>query len=308
MSYKSLPATFAALLLAQCLGLVHIGSDNIRPVQAAFAADSAEDANAIRLSTTRIKQGEVFQLAVDADALGLTNDSDVPPPVEFLGQSHKLFVVPDHASGKKVFQALIGVPVVEKAGTRTVTVGTHSRQISVIPAGYPVQRLTLPPSKNNFNMAFGEEEAMNKAKGTVSEERLWQGNFSHPSKARQSSGFGIRRIVNGKLLDDYFHSGIDYAGFTGSPITACAPGKVILAKTGVFKLHGNTVAIDHGQGVISIYIHMQKIEVKLGDRVSQGQKIGTIGQTGRANGPHLHFSIYCNKTACNPNQWYKAAF
>lgn len=303
MSYKSLPTAFAALLLAQCASLIL--------TQEAFAADAGDATNGaspIRLSSSRIKQGEVFQLAVDADDLHLESDSAVPPPVEFLGHSYKLFAVPEHASGKRVFQALVGVPVVQKTGVLTVSVRSLSRQLTVIAAGYPVQRLSLPPSKNNFNMAPGEEEAIDKAKSTVSGERSWQGNFSHPSKARQSSGFGLRRIVNGKLLDDYFHSGLDYAGFTGSPITACAPGKVILAKSGVFKLHGNTVAIDHGQGVISIYIHMQKIEVKVGDQVSQGQKIGTIGQTGRANGPHLHFSIYCNKTASNPNQWYKAAF
>ena len=93
----------------------------------------------------------------------------------------------------------------------------------------------------------------------------------------------------------------------GQPIFACANGKVILAHKN-FRLHGNVVAIDHGQGVISIYIHMQKINVKEGDMVSAGEQIGNVGATGRANGPHLHLSLYVNKIATNPMPWFSKVF
>ncbi|MFX6288945.1 M23 family peptidase, partial [Acinetobacter baumannii] len=76
--------------------------------------------------------------------------------------------------------------------------------------------------------ARGEEEAVDKAKATCSANRFFHGPFSVPSKARRSTGFGLKRVVNGKLLNDYFHSGLDFAGALGSPITACSDGKVVL--------------------------------------------------------------------------------
>lgn len=257
--------------------------------------EAADDSSPIVLSTRRPKQGEVLELTVN----GVDADSEA----EFLGNKYKLF--PANESG--AYHCLLPVPVVHKPGPAIIKVGTLCTSVTVVDAHYPVQRLTLPKSKNNFDMAVGEKEAVEGAKATLSPERHWQGNFQLPSKARISAGFGLRRIVNGKLLDDYFHSGLDFAGYQGSPIVACAPGKVVLARGG-FKLHGNTVAIDHGQGVVSFYIHMQKLMVKEGDKVAAGKQIGTVGQTGRANGPHLHFSIYVNQVAANPGQWFKHSF
>ncbi len=183
----------------------------------------------------------------------------------------------------------------------------EEQTIKVQDGKFPVQRLSLPKSKDNFVMAPGEKETVEAAKATLSEERLWQGKFKLPSTARQSAAFGMKRIVNGRLLKDYFHSGLDFAASLGTPVIACADGKVILAHKG-YKLHGNVVAIDHGLGVISFYIHLQQILVKEGDMVKAGDKIATVGQTGRANGPHLHFSIYVNQVATNPTQWFHSIF
>lgn len=172
---------------------------------------------------------------------------------------------------------------------------------------FPVQRLTLPKSKDNFLLSPGEEEAMNTAKSALSDKRLWQGTFTKPCEAKTSAKFGLKRIVNGKLLKDYYHSGLDFAGSLGQPVYACADGKVVLAHKN-FRLHGNVVAIDHGQGVVSIYIHLQKIKVKEGDLVEAGEQIGNVGATGRANGPHLHLSLYVNKVATNPMPWFSKTF
>lgn len=278
------------------------GETGESPLSSSFGAVKSPS---FTLSATACKQGEVLELVVDTDNLAQAGSREV----EFLGRKYPLY--PDeNSNGQPVrfYRALLPVPVVEKTGKKKVLLGCLSQSINVVSANYPVQRLTLPSSKNNFIMAKGEEEAVDGAKATSSALRFWQGNFVHPSKARISAGFGLRRIVNGKLLDDYFHSGLDYAGGLGSPIGATAAGKVVLASGSGFKLHGNTVAIDHGQGVVSFYIHMQKVKVKEGQLVKAGEKIGTIGQTGRANGPHLHFSIYCNKVASNPWLWYRKAF
>lgn len=256
-----------------------------------------------KLSSSKVKQGEVVEAIYQGPALTL-------PVVEFNSQKYPLFAEADTASETRSYRGLISVPVVLKTGTKQVKLsGTEfSAPLTVVDAKYPVQRMTLPPSKNNFNTAPGEEEAVDKAKKTASEKRYWSANFTAPSSARVSAGFGLRRIVNGKLLDDYFHSGLDYAGWLGSPVKACAPGKIVLAVSKGFKLHGNTVAIDHGQGVVSFYIHLNKVLVKEGQLVKAGEQIGAIGQTGRANGPHLHFSIYVNGNASSPWQWFNKAF
>jgi len=202
---------------------------------------------------------------------------------------------------------LIGIPADLKPGKYKLVYGADAVDIAVKDGKFPLQYLRLPPGKDNFLMSPGEKEAVEGAKATCSNQRLWRGVFLAPSKFRTSAAFGLKRVVNGKLLNDYFHSGLDFAAPMGSTISACAAGKVVLAKTG-FRLHGNIVGIDHGQGVISFYLHMSKIAVKNGDEVKAGQKIGAVGQTGRATGPHLHFSIYVNQVATNPREWFNRSF
>lgn len=294
------------IALSALLSLTAFGYVGYVSRQTASAQSQAESSAAEKITFSNLspKQGEVVEVKIFPDPSAGTSPEQAPP-VEFNNSTVSSF--PFEENGRSGFRALFTVPVVLKTGTKNVKVGSQSFKIKVVDGKYPVQRLWLPASKNNFNTAPGEEEAVDKAKATVSSERHWHGNFSAPSKARTSAGFGLRRIVNGKLLDDYFHSGLDFAGGLGSPVRATAPGKVILAVSKGFKLHGNTIAIDHGQGVVSFYIHLNKVLVKEGQMVKQGDLIGQIGQTGRANGPHLHFSIYCNKNASMPSQWFNSA-
>jgi murein DD-endopeptidase MepM/ murein hydrolase activator NlpD len=281
------------------------------------ATESGAHSAVLSISSKTPKQGQVVEVTVanlspasdsasqtttgsNASASGNINPL---PLLEVLGKKYKFF--PDKSGDGKTYRALFAVPVVQKPGTYNVVVGQLNALITVQDAHFQVQRLNLPKSKDNFITAPGEEEAVDKAKATLSAERFWTGKFDKPSHARQSAPFGIRRIVNGKLLPDYFHSGLDFAAGLGSPIYATAPGTVVLAQGGgVFKLHGNMVAIDHGQGVVSFYIHMHKVLVKVGQVVRQDDQIGLVGQTGRANGPHLHFSIYVNQVASSPSQWF----
>lgn len=294
------------IALSALLSLAAFGYVGSVGSQTAFAQSQADSSAAEKITFSNLspKQGEVVEVKIFPDPAAGTSPEQAPP-VEFNNSTVSSF--PFEESGRSGFRALFTVPVVLKTGTKNVKVGSQSFKIKVVDGKYPVQRLWLPASKNNFNTAPGEEEAVDKAKATVSSERHWHGNFSAPSKARTSASFGLRRIVNGKLLDDYFHSGVDFAGGLGSPVKATAPGKVILAVSKGFRLHGNTIAIDHGQGVVSFYIHLNKVLVKEGQMVKQGDLIGQIGQTGRANGPHLHFSIYCNKNASMPSQWFNSA-
>ncbi|MFT6624573.1 MAG: murein DD-endopeptidase MepM/ murein hydrolase activator NlpD, partial [Cycloclasticus sp.] len=121
-------------------------------------------------------------------------------------------------------------------------------------------------------------------------------NFILPANGRLSSPFGLKRFFNQQARNP--HSGLDIAAAKGSPIFAPAGGTVI--DTGHYFFNGNTVLIDHGQGLISGYFHLNKMLVSIGDEVEQGQQIAEIGATGRVTGPHLHWNVYLNNTKVDP--------
>jgi murein DD-endopeptidase MepM/ murein hydrolase activator NlpD len=256
----------------------------------------------IRLSNPAPKQGETIEATCDVGGVDKNLDYETAPAVTFNHKTYKLF--PTESGG---YHCLLAMPADLAPGKYTLTFADEQCPITVKDANFPVQHLTLPKTKDNFIMSPGEQQTMNRAKATLSDKRLWDGCFANPCKARISAVFGIRRIVNGKLLKDYYHSGIDFAGSMGAPVKACADGRVLLAHRN-FKLHGNVIALDHGQGVVTIYIHLQKIMVKEGDIVKAGQQIGAVGATGRANGPHLHLSVYVNQVATNPLPWFSHTF
>lgn len=256
----------------------------------------------LSLTSSSAKQGQPVEVTYT------TETEETSPTFTFAHETYKLFPAAGdaQADGKYIYKAILSPSLELDPGLYTLKNDSASAKLKVLDGKFQMRYLTLPKSKDNFIMSPGEEETVNAAKATLSPERHWTGDFTRPSKARTSTPFGVRRTVNGKFLKDYFHSGLDFAGGLGSPVVACAPGTVVMAKTG-YKLHGNCIAIDHGQGIVSFYIHLSKLNVVQGQQVKAGQLIGKIGQTGRANGPHLHFSIYCNKAASNPNFWFANA-
>jgi len=123
--------------------------------------------------------------------------------------------------------------------------------------------------------------------GKVGPEREWSGSFLAPVKAETSDNFGTRRTFNGEVRS--LHQGLDYAVPEGTPVSALNRGTVMLARSLYFE--GNCVVLDHGQGLLTLYLHLSQIDVKEGDVVKGGQKIGLSGGTGRATGPHLHIAV-----------------
>lgn len=126
----------------------------------------------------------------------------------------------------------------------------------------------------------------------------WRQPFIWPAQGRISGIFGSQRVYAGE--PGSFHSGVDVAGAVGAPVIAPADGVVILAAPSPFSLEGNLLMIDHGMGLNSAFLHLSAIDVKDGDRVRQGQQIGRIGATGRATGPHLHWSLKWNDARIDP--------
>lgn len=130
----------------------------------------------------------------------------------------------------------------------------------------------------------------------VTPEREWTGDFHPPVKAQISDVFGTSRTFNGRVQS--VHQGLDYAVPEGTPVAALNSGTVLLAQ-GLF-FEGNCVVLDHGQGLLTLYLHLSKIEVKEGEHVTSGQKIGLSGGSGRATGPHLHVAVRWQGIYLNP--------
>lgn len=130
----------------------------------------------------------------------------------------------------------------------------------------------------------------------VTRQKYWKGPFIFPIQSRVTSPFGSKRVFNGQLKN--FHPGLDLKAAVGTPIRAAAPGVVVMAKSLFYT--GNTVMVDHGYGMITLYAHMSKIQVKLGQQVKGNELLGLSGKTGRVNGPHLHWQAVVHRVKVDP--------
>lgn len=176
----------------------------------------------------------------------------------------------------------------------------HTASVTVDDAHFPKQNIVVGKSTKALTPLPGEMEAVAALRDTVSPERHWQEPFQVPTPDCMNSLFGVLRYHNGKPTGTY-HKGLDLRSPMGRPIVATADGVVRIAK--MFRLHGGTVGIDHGQGLSSIYIHMSKLAAAEGQSVKRGDVIGYVGSTGFATGPHLHWQIFANGLPVNPAQW-----
>ena len=167
---------------------------------------------------------------------------------------------------------------------------------------YETQRITIKdkrkvnPEKRDLERIRREQKQIGAALSHWSDGTEVTLDFLKPVNGPLSSPFGLRRYFNGQPRKP--HSGLDIAAAEGAPISAPAPGTVI--DTGEFFFNGNTVFIDHGQGLITMYCHMSRIDVKPGQRVAAGELIGAVGKTGRVTGPHLHWGVSLNNARVDP--------
>lgn len=175
------------------------------------------------------------------------------------------------------------------------------RTLRVLPSPYPVQRLTLPSRFTELDAATLERVAAEKAVldrlwETV-RPRLWRHPFRPPLDGHESgSGFGQRRVINGEPRAP--HSGADVAVPAGTPVLAANAAEVALVADQFFS--GTSVVLDHGDGLFTMYFHLQESLVQPGHPVARGQLIGRVGSTGRASGPHLHWGVRLNGARVDP--------
>jgi len=189
--------------------------------------------------------------------------------------------------------------VVETVTPSGMKVQRHNIEVSA--KDYPLQRLTLPdkmvyPSKQDLERIRADQARSARAISMFTENRHWTWPFQRPVPGDISSVFGLRRELNGEPRSP--HKGVDFRGADGAEVLACNAGRVIQVDDKYYG--GNTVFIDHGQGVVSVYMHLSEIKVEEGREVSKGQVVGLVGSTGRATGPHLHFGLYVQGQAVDP--------
>ena len=206
------------------------------------------------------------------------------------------------------WQAMVGLPLKIKPGTHKIKIINSSgkkqyHEFSVANKDYETRHLTIKnkrmvsPTKKDIERHYKERPLIVAALKKWTENNNVQTNFMSPVEGRFSSIFGLRRIYNNQKRIRR-HTGLDIAAPVGTAIKSPAVGKVI--RTGSYFFTGNTVFIDHGQGLISMYSHLNKTYVKAGQQLQQGQTIGTVGMTGRVSGPHLHWVVSLNNTKVDP--------
>jgi murein DD-endopeptidase MepM/ murein hydrolase activator NlpD len=218
--------------------------------------------------------------------------------VEGQWRGHPVLFFP--AADHRVWYALAGVDVETSPGRSELKVTVHlngeahelTAPIQIKPAHYRTESLSVSskfvePDPEALKQINTESELKKKIFAASADHPLWTQGFRAPVKAPPTDSFGTRRMFNGKLAS--IHKGMDFRAPSGTPVLAGNAGKVILAQPLYYE--GGCVIIDHGLGLMSLSMHMSRIDVKVGDVVSRSQRLGLSGATGRVTGPHLHWAI-----------------
>jgi len=251
------------------------------------------------LKPKEVIPGDVFSIAVHAN-----KDITALPIAEFDGIKIDFY--------RDINARLIAlVPVDIETKPKKYPVSVHygddkeTKYVTIKPHSFQTKKITLPEEKvilrpEDLKRAEKETELMNNTLSQVTD-RLWDGRFTAPTDTGISEPFGTKRIMNGKRTS--VHRGIDYKGKTGTPVNAVNAGIVVLKEDLFFG--GNTVVLDHGMGLFSVYMHLSEFRVEKGDAISKGQIIGLVGMSGRATGPHLHFGLKLQGVSVNPLSLFK---
>ncbi len=225
----------------------------------------------------------------------------IAPRAEFLG--HRVMVLRTYAG----WLAVVGIPLTTTPGVKTLEYSdAPNRRVrltfTVQAKHYREQHLTLDnkrmvePTPDDLKRIDEDTRRIKVALAHWRDSSAVNPLLAPPVAGERSDSFGARRFFNGQPRKP--HSGMDIAADNGTPVTAPADGVVI--ETGNYFFNGNTVFIDHGQGLITMYCHLQRIDVTPGTALERGTRIGAVGMTGRVTGPHLHWGVSLNQAFVDP--------
>jgi murein DD-endopeptidase MepM/ murein hydrolase activator NlpD len=233
--------------------------------------------------------------------------ADIAPTVIF--NTHRVVVVRKDDQ----WLAVVGIPLAEKPGELKLKVstpsGTTEVPFSIKDKSYRTQNITVKnqrhvdPNPTDLKRIAGETKRSDAALSKFTPTAAPSLQLMSPVEGIRSDSYGSRRVFNGQPRNP--HSGMDIAASKGTPIRSPAAGTVVEA--GEFFFNGNTLYIDHGDGLVTMYCHLDSIKVKLGDQVAAGDLIGTVGATGRVTGPHLHWGVALNRAMVDPALFLEAA-
>jgi murein DD-endopeptidase MepM/ murein hydrolase activator NlpD len=233
--------------------------------------------------------------------------ADQPAPVAYFS-GQRVMVVREAG----YWHAVAGLPLDLIPGTYLLTFETQGErrrhEFQVLAKQYPEQRLTVrkrayvEPSPEELSRILDEQTRIRAAFAAWTDHEADTLRFAAPVQGRVSSAFGLRRYFNGEPRQA--HSGYDLAAAKGTPVLAPAAGTVV--EVGDYFFNGKTIFIDHGQGLVTMYCHLSEFAAVPGQRVARGEKIAEVGMTGRATGPHLHWTISLNNSAVDPSLFLPA--
>jgi murein DD-endopeptidase MepM/ murein hydrolase activator NlpD len=288
---RSMGGVLAAVVLAVTAGAGGIPR--------AFSAPSEDGPGIVAVRPSSPVQGDTIAIVVSAALASAVS-------VRFDDANVAVYALPDGTR-----RALIGTDPTGGVGSHTIAIAVAqegrapvriTRAVRIAPGHFMVRTLTLPPQTFGLitpeNAAI-ERRALNPVLGRRTPRALWMGAFVAPSTGPMDSPYGDQSVYNGRRM--WWHQGMDYAASEGSPVVAANAGVVVLAQA--LPLGGKTAVIDHGQGVLSEYLHLSAFAVPVGARVERGALIARIGATGLVTGPSLHWGLYVNGTWVNPSFW-----
>ena len=291
-------AAAASILLCELLAVAWAADTNI-----------SGQTTGMLLSSQKITNGNPLLLQIDTRKLN--------PPItamKIIFQQRDFPVYPHPVNPEDYHFGLIGIPFRSVPGPAELTLkwtnatGDHSKAIAfeIVAGKYRTDVLKVDParvnpSKKNIKRARKEARRVKQTYADSSLTGLWQGAFQLPMESEITSPFGNKRLFNGQLKS--YHNGVDFRARIGTPVSAANSGVVKTA--GDLFYSGNVVIIDHGNMIFTIYAHLSKIEVNVGQQIEKGQQIGLTGASGRVSGPHLHWGVKVNGAAVNPMQFIK---
>ena len=245
---------------------------------------------AISISSKTVSPGDVVLVSVSGSAAD---------GLRFGKKTLPLF--PYNDGTKKCFA---GVPF-DAQESIEVSCGEEKVRLKLTVTAAKTEKLSIPAKENiDEAKAAAEHDRILKAIATVSGRKLWSGKFGKPVPGAVKTPFGVNRIVNG--LPGGGHRGVDLGGASGEPVKSAAAGRVLYCEKTIAS--GNSIALDHGQGVVSVYFHLSSFNVKAGDSVEKGQVIGAVGSTGFSTGPHLHWGAYVFGVCVDPFAFVRKDF